>query len=247
MSMWDPVASERLSEAVEAFSDNGFVGLAQEAAADTWRANRERYEPEVLFDDPTTLGLQSSRNFSNRMLSYLVSEKRLGHSGVSAAREQGAVVVKAAGFDLRFVKAPMSSGRQPDFDADFDWSVSATRRSAAVRNARSYTAPPREPNMDPLFLLIQPEAAERVRQCSDVFLIWGGDMESGLTGGWLGLPTASANPWLAMRRVWWDEGVRDAAVSPSSSHPGVEVAFRDAEVRMPVLRLKRPAVEQELQ
>lgn len=247
MTSWDPVASERLNEAVEAFTDKGFVKLAQEAAADTWRANRERYEPEVLFDDATTLGLQSSRNFSNRMLSYLASEKRLSHSDVSAVREQGAVVVKAAGFDLRFVKAPMSSGRQPDFDTDFDWSVSATRRSAAVRNARSYTAPPRESNMDPLFLLVHPEAVKQVRQCSDVFLIWGGDMESGLTGGWLGLPTVSATSWLAVRQVWWDEDGRAIAASPSTSLSGMDIAFRDAEVQMPVLRLKRQLAEQGLQ
>ena len=37
------------------------------------------------------------------------------------------------------------------------------------------------------------------------FLVWSGEVPTGLTAGWLGLPCEGERSWLAVRRLWWDE------------------------------------------
>jgi hypothetical protein len=44
----------------------GAIALIHEAIKDTWRANRDRYEPDELHDDPLTRGVGGARAVYDR-------------------------------------------------------------------------------------------------------------------------------------------------------------------------------------
>lgn len=219
MELWDPHAERHLTSIQETLTSVGLVELVHESAAEVWRANRERYEPEELFDDPFILSHQSTRNLANRLWAE-VREPRWRSAGVGASREYQATVLHVRGLDIRLVKAPHSAGRAPDFVADFDWRASESRLAAAARNHAAYGPPPRIPWMQPLFDVVQPDAAQAVRACRDVFLVWGAELVTGLTAGWLGLPTTSAERWLAVCPLWRDHAGSESTSSEPSGIGG---------------------------
>lgn len=239
MESWDLIAQKHLSTATTGFSDSGCIDLIRAATTETWRANRERFEPDDLYDDASTLGYQTSKNLANRIYDYLGPQRRLQHAGVSVTWEQNVVVVHSNGFDLRIVKAPSSAGRLPNFTHDFSWRERETRFAAAARNARGYRAPKVAPGMDPLFEIHRPGAIDAIQDCRDVFLVWSADITSGLTGGWLGLPTTHPGGWLAVESLWWDEGEPlNQAHSDANPGPTPEFDFRNKQAPKPVVTLK---------
>ncbi|MBB5791606.1 hypothetical protein [Jiangella mangrovi] len=239
MGTWDPFAAERLASIGDELHRIGLVDLAREAIADVWRANTARHEPEELFDDSFTLGVTSTRNLANRLAAYVRDDPRWRATGAYASREYGATVLHTSGLEVRMVKAPSTAGRHPDFIADFDWQSGEMRHAAAARNRAAYGPPPRDPSMATLFELELPDAATAVQGCRDVFLAWGADLASGLTAGWLGLPTTSAARWLAVTRLWWDEPIGSGRVDSDdrlTTHdaPG----FEDKPAPVPTITLK---------
>lgn len=152
------------------------------------------------------------------------------------ARLDGAAHPRA---DVRLVKAPFRSGRRPNFEVDFDWSDSEGRQAAALRNHAAYNPPSRNPQAEPLFGFPLPNAADAVTQCREVFLVWGAELRTGLTAGWLGLPTASGQRWIAVTPVWWDEPpAQDSSTSGEGPGSYDGSTFGDKPAPVPALALK---------
>ncbi|WP_053206077.1 hypothetical protein [Jiangella muralis] len=239
MATWDPHAAHRLESIGAELRRSGLVELVHEAIVDVWRANRARYEPDELFDDSFTLGVTSTRNLANRVFAYVRDDTRWRATGARAGREYGTTVLHTSGVELRLVKARSTAGRHPDFVADFDWREGEMRQAAAARNRAAYGPAPRDPFIAPLFDVDQPDAATAVLGCRDVFLAWGADLPSGLTAGWLGLPTTTADRWLAVTELWWDEAA-EAEQSGSGDRltAGDLAAFGDRPTPVPAITLK---------
>lgn len=205
----------------------GLDALVHEAVEDVWRANRARHEPEELFDDAFTLGLLSSRNLANRLFATVNGDSALRCAGASATRDFMATVLHVGGFDIRLVKTPHLAARKPNFVSSFDWTESESRLAAASRNHEAYAPPIRRPEMSPLFEMEHSDAAETVRGCKDAFLVWGAEYASGLTAGWLGIPTTTQDRWLAVVPLWWDEPRPHASKTTGEDHPTQSVGFEE--------------------
>lgn len=239
MMSWDPHGVQRLATIRDALTEIGMIDFVHEATAEVWRANRERHEPEELFDDALTLGLQSARNLANRLYAHIASSAHWQSTGVRASREHGATVLHAGGLEVRLVKVPHSAGRRPGFFSDFDWNGSEARSAAAARNHAAYGPQARHPEMEPMFEIAHPGADHAVRACRDVFLVWGAELVSGLTAGWLGLPTTGADRWLAVTPLWWDEqSTPHITVNTGEPLPGDGSAFGDRPTPLPTVKLK---------
>lgn len=239
MTLWDPYGQIHLDSLRTSFAEAGLIDFVQTAAAEVWRINRERHEPVEAHDDAFTLSVLSSRNLANRLLAEVPDSAVLRASGVVASKELGSTVLHTPRADVRLVKAPFRSGRRPNFETDFDWSDSEGRQAAALRNHAAYNSPSRSPQAEPLFEFPLPNAADAVTHCREVFLVWGAELMTGLTAGWLGLPTASAQRWIAVTPVWWDEQPTQGS-STSGEGPGSYdgSAFGDRPAPVPALALK---------
>jgi len=239
MYSWDPYAVKRLESIRADLDEVGVIDFVRTAVVELWRANRDRYEPEELFDDPFTLGVTTSRNLANRLWSQFHHEKRWRESGVHVTREHPATVLHGSGVDVRLVKVPFQAKRRPNFIADFDWANSSeARRLAAGRNHAVYAPPPRQPGLSMLFEIDLPGAEQAVQLCRDVALIWGAELDSGLTAGWLGFPTTSADRWLAVTDLWWDEPTSGPVAMDGGGPQSDDSAFERKNAPKPEIKLK---------
>lgn len=237
---WDATALEHLEGAVVAMRRLGMVDVLHEATVRSWAANCARFDPEHLYDDARTLGFTASSNLANRVYDEVGVRRLL--PGVTAHQDYTAVVVTWEGWRLRLVKAPAARARQPRFAADFNWHTRETRLAAAQRNAAAYRPPSRELGSDPLFELPMPDAAGQVKGCRDLFLLWGGEITTQLTAGWVGLPTTDVNRWLAVAPLWWDRPQSGSGVTIPRPDDAPVVSFGD-EAPVPTIRLKPRTAE----
>jgi hypothetical protein len=232
MDEWDPHAAARLATAVTAMAGAGFIVAVREEVRQLWRANCERHEPEQLFDDAATLGFSASRNVLNAVRELV----RIESLATTTVDGFGVPVFTINDFDIRIFKTPGAIGRNPRMRSDFDWRNRESRYAAASRN--DYRAPALVPGHDPLFELVLPDAASQIEQCRDVFLFWGGDVESRLTAGWAGLPTTGGGSFLAVQPLWWDETPPESKQTPITSASDGDTGIGGRPVPTPVLRLR---------
>lgn len=240
MDEWDSFAAARLTTAVAAMTKAGFVDVVREEARQLWRANCERHEPEQLFDDSATLGFSASRNVLNAVCELVRVEK----VALVTPDEFGVPVFSVDLFDIRIFKTAGAIGRRPRMHSDFDWRGRESRNTAASRNDL-YRPPAVVPGHNPLFELPRPDAASQVMLCRDVFVFWGGDVESRLTAGWAGLPTARRGSWLAVQQLWWDETLPESAEMPIETAPDDSAGIDGKPIPMPAVRLRRDAGQAE--
>jgi len=66
-------------------------------------------------------------------------------------------------------------------------------------------------------------------------VLWAAELETGLTAGWLGLPTVGADSWLAVSPLWWDRPAVDDTVTTA---PDVAKHALSGELPVPSLKLK---------
>jgi hypothetical protein len=238
MRNWDESSSHHLETLVASLEATGLTSLIEEWARFTFRTNLARHEPVELFDDSSTLGFVSSKNLTGRLMSILRKSGTGPLDGVVASMVDNTIEITFGQITLHIIKAPSSPRREPNW-MSFTWSERPTRYFAARRNAQSYNAPHAESSIEPLFEDTD-FPVTGLEGCTDVFLVWSGDETTGLTGGWLGLPTAGPATWLAVQRLWWDE------IEPPKSTvdvPGDPVApadgFLSREPATPIIGLKR--------
>lgn len=204
MESWDPDGVAHLESIRGKLSEVGLIDFLRGQVTAVWTANRDRHEPEELFDDSWTLASQSSRNLANRVHALVQGDDQWRSAGVSASKEHNASVLHVPGVEIRMVKVPTRAGRRPGFTSDFEWS-SGARLDAATRNNAVYATLAPMLGMTSLFDVEQTKGEHPVRDCRDVFTVWAGDQASGLTAGWLGLPTTGPDRWIAIVPAWWDE------------------------------------------
>ncbi|MEV7550403.1 hypothetical protein AB0N89_12330 [Amycolatopsis sp. NPDC089917] len=187
---------------------------------------------------PWTLASQSSRNLSNQVYAVIGADPRWCSAGVSASKEHNAAVLHAPGAELRMVKVPAKAGRRPGFTSDFEWREGA-RLDAAERNTAVCGAMAPMLGMASLFEVEQPHGEHPVRACRDVFVVWAGDPDSGLTSGWLGLPTTGPDRWLAVVPAWRDETQPTPAKRDKTTpQPGEAPSFGNGTAPKPAVTLK---------
>ena len=225
---WDGGAARHLADVTERLDDIGLVELLHQQVADTWRMNMARFQPTALGDTLRAFGFLSAENIQQRLL-RLCSNRQSSwfDRGVRVATPENSLLIAACGVDIHVMKAPSSTSRIPDWATAFSWSTeSATRQRCARRNSEQYRWSAGDLSEESLFAL--PEVllpgADAAR-CRDVFLVWNGDVATGLTAGWLGLPCEGDRPWLAIQRLWWDESDALTTEPPAS----VEAALVDLE------------------
>jgi hypothetical protein len=239
MESWDPFGLKRVEQVRDRLVEVRFVSYVRGAAQAVWRANRDRHEPNELFDDSYTISQLSTRNLANRVHQQVSGSKTWKKAGVLTRWANNAVIVSAAGVEVRFVKVPFSMERKPRF-TQFSWEDSEGRAAAAARNSAVYHPPVRDGNLT-LFDVDELAAEAAVQRCRDVFLLWGAELHTGLTAGWLGLPVAKGDSFLAVAPLWWDESKTHASsfTVDSSPRPTGEPTFGAKTAPTPSLTLKQ--------
>lgn len=232
MSLEDPPA-KHLVRIVDALTGAGFVELVRDEVRELWRANCERYEPEQLHDDAATLGFVASRNVANAV-TEVVREENIATSRLD---EFGVRVFEVAAFDVRIFKTAGSVGRRPTMSS-FDWRGRESRLAAARRNDR-YVNPASVPGHEPLFELPELSSEANVDLLNDVFVFWGGDVETRLTAGWAGLPTSRPGSWTAVMPLWWDETLPKDAKATIREPVDPSMGIGGQPVPTPVVRLRQ--------
>lgn len=235
MQSWAPQAVARLEAVRRDFDRSGLTRVVRSAATEVWRANRDRFQPDELFDDNLTLSLLSSRNLANRLIYDLDDSPRWRPQGISASRDNGSFVLHLKNVRVQIVKAPHGCGREPDFATDFAWTKSEIRTDAGSRNViavQTYAEPT-------LWDTPPSTPVEAFNRCRDVFVIWAAELSSGLTGGWLGLPSGGLGrgPWLGVTKLWWDE-VDPAARRDPANFPTGRDDVRSNKMPVPIVKLK---------
>jgi hypothetical protein len=238
MRIWDEAAMKHLTSVIASLDDAGLVELVRDCVRVTFRTNLDRHEPDELFDDSSTLGYLSSKNLMGRLMSILRESGTGPLAGVEAFMVSNTIEIVCGNVTVHIIKAPSSPRREPSWSS-FNWAERPTRHEAARRNSKNYRAPHAESLIEPLFGL-PVVATTGLEACTDIFLIWSGDEATGLTGGWLGLPTAGAESFLAVDRLWWDEIEPPRASSDTSIDPlAPSDGFLSRQPTMPVIGLKR--------
>lgn len=221
------------------------VTYLHEAVQEMWRANLDRYEPDDLYDDSVTLGMGSARNLNNRVRIEVPRDEALTRAGVHIQLERNAVVVRTSAGNLRLVKAPLRSRRSPNFGTDFRWNDTEGRLLAAQRNAAMYSPSPLSGRGDTLFdLPEETDASKAIERCRDIFVVWAGELESGLTAGWLGLPTVGALPFIAVTQIWRDEPLQSSGAEPVPVDPSSYATFGNRPAPTPIVTLKPRSKEE---
>ncbi len=240
MHQWDPAAGERLQEVVEQLRAAHVIDVLERTVSLVWRANTARYEPSDLGDTPRSLGVTAAENIRERTLRERWSPTGKGDFGqdVHVTAPNDSLLVESGGVSLRVMKAPpMVTLAEPSW-GDFVWANESDVRKAAARNNRARYNPFHVGSgtlFDGVF------AAEGdPRALCDVALVWAGGSSSPYTGGWVGLPTLSADsPWLAVQRIWWhrsdDRGAQRDRSRPTDSDPDT---FERRPLPQPEIRIK---------
>lgn len=203
-TVWDRAAARRLEEITAELAETGVLALFERLVAETWRYNCQRYEPAEAGDTPRSLGVTASENLRVRVLRE-INDLTSGWAerGVLATSPDNALRVHARGVDVRQMKAPGSEVRLPRWE-EFNWtSESESRFSSAEANTRAYGIPPAPAGQEVIPGLLPPGDPSVLRH---VLLVWSGEIETGYTAGWLGLPVIGEHPWLAVQELWWHEG-----------------------------------------
>ena len=213
----DDVAGH-LADVVMRLDGIGLVDMLHQQIADAWRTNMDRYEPSRLGDTLRAFGFLSAENIQQRVLMECQgAASRWYERDVRVSTPDNSMLIAARGVELHVMKAPAGQSRTPDWAASFTWNTeSATRQRCARRNSELYRSSFGTVTDGSLFALPEAPRVDRdATRCRDVFLVWSGDVPTGLTAGWLGLPCEGERPWLAVQRLWWDEP--DGSVSESET------------------------------
>ena len=241
MNQWDEQASEHLAVLVERLRSAGVADLLRDDMRSLWQANMQRYEPSELGDTARAFGFLAAENISKRIQKKCEDPaSEWSVRGVKVSTPDNSLLIQTCGVDLHIMKAQGHDSRTPDFDAGFDWSSdSATRLASAKRNSARYI-----PVGEQTTLFGYRSSRLNPVKCVDLFLVWSGEIPTGLTAGWFGLPSAGTRSWMAVEKLWWDEphdgplhGLRR---NPTPTGPD---GFEDRATPTPQIGLKPPARE----
>lgn len=206
---FDSRASLRVTQVGHRLDEAGATSFLQQFVSRMWTANSARFETS-LGDTSRSLGVQCSENLASKIWQAR-NDSTLRDAGLVVQRRHGAPFLTFDEVSIRFVKAPASSGLQPDWGSDFDWE-SNVRQEAASRNDRAYQAPRHESGHEPLF---PASGLGDAGSLDDFFLVWNGLLhEAPTTAGWLAVPSLRPEHVIAAEEVWRDEPNHGDTVTP---------------------------------
>jgi hypothetical protein len=241
MDQWDPAAKERLQDIVGQLRAVRVVDVLESTIACVWCTNVARYEPSDLGDTARSLGVTAAENI--RELALRERWSRTGKSilgqDVHVTAPNDSLLIASGGVSLRAMKAPsMVTLAEPNW-GDFVWTNESDVRKAAARNNRARYNP-FHIGSGTLFDGDNLPVEGDPRALCDAVLVWAGGSSGPYTGGWIGLPTLSAeSPWLAVQRVWWHQADEHGARRdrPRPTDPDLDT-FERRPLPQPEIRLK---------
>jgi hypothetical protein len=245
MTLLGEAAEARLTDIAAGLRAAGVIDMFERIIAHVWKVNVDRFEPAEIGDTNRSLGITATENIRTLVLREAwASGNPAGLStGVHVTAPNDSLLVEAAGVRLRAMKSsPAITLTEPRWHSDFTWqSESDVRLEAAAANAATGNRLLAVPGG--LFEEVEPPAgwAAGLRE---VFLVWAGGSGSPLTGGWIGLPTISDRPWLAVQNMWW-HGASDLTPAERDSDWPDGDSFADRNAPSPVVILRqRPQTAQ---
>lgn len=207
-------ATTRAAEVAERLQHAGALAFLHELVTSMWTTNVARYD-DALGDTARSLGMQCSENLGKRLYRSRKDDVLLD-AGLRVGRRSGVAFCSFEEVTIRFVKAPSTSGLQPDWSTDLDWE-SNIRRESASRNDNVYRAPHQEHGHEALFAASGLGSPESL---NEFFLVWNGLLsETPLTAGWLAIPTLRSDRVIAAELLWRDEP-RDHIIDVRPEAPG---------------------------
>lgn len=241
MGEWDSSAAVRLERVTADLREAGVVDVLAQEVRQTWAVNLQRYEPRELGDTPQLLGLLCAGNIGQRVLRCYADRARAAHpdgSAVVASLPDGSLLVRACGVDLQVRKAP-GEALQPDWTG-FSWeeSVGLRRHAAASANSNAYR--PAASDQDGRSQTLDDGGLWPLNDADGlrhVVLVWAGDLDGGLTSGWLGFPSLGSPPWFAVTPLWRDTASQRAGGHLSAAEDPTPVGDTFSERAEPTLSL----------
>lgn len=244
MAEWDGPALAHLQEVTGQLTGVGVTAVMAELIGTVFRRNVARHEPTEAGDTAQSLAWVCAVNISQLVPRHYAGPDAPAAGLVRATRpDSNSLLVQACGVDLRVRKAPGDT-LSPRWSA-FSWQESdgVGRHQAAEANAAAYQPAAsdqdgRPTTLDPgaMFSLDDPTALRQV------MLAWAGDMDTGLTAGWLGFPCTDTPSWFAVTPLWRDKSGADsrpADLRPAPlTPPG---SYTDQPELAPKINLRRPA------
>jgi hypothetical protein len=221
MAEWDSGALAHLEDITGRLAGLEVPSVMAKLVGGVFRRNLQRHEPTENGDTAQGLAWLCAINISQLAHRHYADPAATRSGQIRAALpDTNALVVRACGVTLRVRKAPGDT-LNPAW-SKFTWHEAdgVGRHLAAAANTAVYR--PAESDQDgrsttldtgELWSLDEPTALLQV------MLTWAGDMDTGLTAGWLGFPCTGAPSWFAVTQLWRDEpavGAVPADASPIS-------------------------------
>lgn len=204
---FDNRASGRVTDVAGRLATANATPFLRQFITKMWSANSGRFE-KSLGDTARSLGVQCSENIATKIWEAR-EDPALKDVNLEVQRLHGATFLTFDEVSIRFVKAPASSGLNPDWGTDFEWE-SNVRQEAAFRNDKAYRAPVQEVGHEDLFPVTglgEPD------DLNDFFLVWNGQLDDvPLTAGWLAVPSLRPEHVIAAAEIWRDTPQGDGTV-----------------------------------
>jgi hypothetical protein len=220
----DRAVQQLLAEVAEQWQRGGILDRLCELVRQVWRADLDRFEPE-LGDDLMSLGVQASRNLCN------LAVRELSELPHVIAKNKKTLEIGFGGRVLHTGKAPSDS---LEWNIDHvDWADSEVRESAAASNTAAY-----QTSAGTLFEDLDPVPGQRVNPAAlrHLHLTWQGFPDGG-TRTWLGFPQLGIRPWYAVMLL--DDATSLGAVPDQTVVPGTAALPNFSELHEPDIRLVR--------
>jgi hypothetical protein len=237
-------AESALAEIVDVCADNGLSHALEALAQDVYGANVARHEPDELGDNAMTLGTLSSQNFKVRALRRYAkddlepAEAHWDIPGLSVDTPRNVLTLTIAKARIVTMKVPYSEGRSPRWDRLGNWDYdSQVRLAVAEANSRTLNYNSHASTDDPLFAHLGEPGVVK-----NFMLVWAGEALDPRTAGWLAVPVMGEEPFLAWRRLWWDEEPTTRLTDKTRKTDGPSFDARPS--AMPAVTIRpRPAAE----
>lgn len=241
MEAQDGPAARHLEHAIKRLGDVGLARLLEEHVAAVWRRNLDEHDP-LHGDNAKSLGIRCHENL-RELLSRECNDATTAWAsrGVSASTSDGSLAIRLDTLRVSLMKAPPSSDRTPAWEsAKFNWlGGSDVRHDAAMRNSRAYDPPDSDQPGSQLAFAVPPGQRDAPSAMLDCLLVWSGDLRTGQTAGWVGLPKLAHPYWYAVEPLWWhDDRPRVQSVGPTDG-PSSGPRFDEQPIPLPAIRLRR--------
>ncbi|UOT06775.1 hypothetical protein MPY17_13965 [Rhodococcus opacus] len=177
--------------------------LHSEVRATSW-ANVKRHEPSESGDTPLAFGLFSSEDFAQQIFRACMAHAGpSSERGIRASKPNNSLLIQVVVLNQYLIMASFRGLRILEWRNDLDWRLGiATRPAAAAHNSRVF----QPPTVSAWSLLsIRDDAVGEALARKEPTIMWSGDIPTGLTAGWMGLPQRGDTPWMAVAPLWWDE------------------------------------------